>query len=75
MTFNDEQNPFAGLCPVCGGDEGLLSEDNETFLCAHCGHYTTEYSEQSARYYRQKFSSISAKSILLKPTTLNCSVH
>ncbi|AYV24525.1 MULTISPECIES: hypothetical protein [Vibrio] len=70
MSHSKSQEPYTGLCPECGADEGLLSEDNETFLCAECGYYTTELTKQTTRSYQQKFNATS-----IKPFTLNCSVH
>jgi predicted amidophosphoribosyltransferase len=41
-----------GLCPVCGSDEGLLSEDAETFICADCGYFTRQFSHHSLVVYQ-----------------------
>ncbi|USD63719.1 MULTISPECIES: TFIIB-type zinc ribbon-containing protein [Vibrio] len=53
MTKSKSSHQPLGLCPVCGSDEGLLSEDSETFICADCGYYTQQFSHHSLLVYQE----------------------
>jgi len=40
-------------CPLCRGEEYLISENGEKFICATCGYSTSQLTSIKAAIYRE----------------------